>query len=721
MNIVAPAGNMERFYAAVKAGADEIYMGLKGFGARRNAENFTLSEYKEALDHAHEKGVRIFLTLNTVMRDSEMEALYQNLKTLYEYGLDAVIVQDFGIFRFIKDNFPDIDIHGSTQMTVANHVEADYLKKIGFSRVVLARELTFDEIKSIREKTEIELEIFVSGALCISYSGNCYLSSFIGGRSGNRGLCAQPCRKKYETEDGRTGYFLSPKDQLMGYKEIEKLKNIGIESIKIEGRMKSPHYVFETVSYYKNLIAGDNVKERTSDLFNRGYSKGYFYGDKDSIINPDYPSDYGKYIGDINGKELKITEPIILGDGISYVSSDYEKLGGQYVSRLKIKGKTENQKSAVPGETLILEKVPRGSRYVYKNYSKTLNDQISRAIKQNKKNIGICGKFSGKVGERAYLELWCLNNRGIKISAVKYSEMPLEKASKKVMTCGEIEEKIAETGETSFYIKSFQVDFDEKAFTPLSLLKGMRREAMENLREKLVLSYRREAAEEIKKRSYEKSSKKKVEFAVTVSDSDQAKAASESGVEKIYYRGMDAAREGNLSSIYIESSLACNLYQLLKNKNDSLTVNWNMNITNTYALEEIGKIQNVETVIISPELSLEKIREIGDTGIKKGIVIYGKLKGMFVEAALFHEKNVILKNDQGDIFKVTRNFSGNSELYLEKPMNLIPRLDEIAESGVDELILEFTDESGDEVMQIIDSLKTKTGEYNPYNFQRGIY
>ena len=195
MKIVAPAGSIERFHAAIKAGADEIYMGLKGFGARRNAVNLTLEEYKEALDYAHARGVKVFLTLNTIMMDVEIEAIAINLRELYKHGLDAVIVQDFGLAEFIKINFPGLELHGSTQMTVANHIEANYLKSIGFERVVLPRELTFEEIKEIREKSDIELEIFVSGALCISYSGNCYMSSFIGGRSGNRGMCAQPCRK----------------------------------------------------------------------------------------------------------------------------------------------------------------------------------------------------------------------------------------------------------------------------------------------------------------------------------------------------------------------------------------------------------------------------------------------------------------------------------------------------------------------------------------------
>ncbi|WP_319371353.1 U32 family peptidase [uncultured Ilyobacter sp.] len=721
MNIVAPAGNMERFYAAVKAGADEIYMGIKGFGARRNAENFTLSEYMEAIDYAHERGVKIFLTLNTVMRDREIEALYENLKALYERGLDAVIVQDLGLFRFIKTNFPDIDVHGSTQMTVSNHVEADYLKNIGFSRVVLSRELSLEEIRSVKENTEIELEVFVSGALCISYSGNCYLSSFIGGRSGNRGLCAQPCRKKYETSQGSRGYFLSPKDQLMGQKEIKKLKEIGVESIKLEGRMKSPHYVFETVGYYRGLVDGIDRNERTSDLFNRGYSKGHFYGDREGIINSKYPSDFGKFIGRIEGREIRINEDLTLGDGVSYVSKEYEKLGGEYVSRIRVKGEAENQKSARAGSTVVLEKIPQGVKYVYKNYSKYLNDEISRGIKHSKKNIMISGIFSGKVGERAILKLMCKNNRGKNISVVKYSDQVLEKATKRSMTPEEIESRIGEMGETTFCIEGLKVEFDGEAFMPLSLIKTLRREASESLREKLVSSYRRGASENIKKINYNRFSKKDIYFSVIVSNPHQREAALKFGIKKIYEKGLDVAKESQLRAIDLESRLASNLYQLLENKNRAVSVNWNMNITNTYALEEIGKIPGTDTVILSPELNLDRIKEIGETGIKKGLMIYGRLKGMFVEIPLFKDGETILKNDQGDEFEVIINSNGNSELYLKSPMNLIPKLDEISDAGIDELVLSFTNESAEETENILNSLKTKTGEYNPYNFQRGVY
>lgn len=257
MKVIAPAGSIEKFYSAIKAGADEIYMGLKGFGARRNAINLTIDEYKEALDYAHMKDVRVFLTLNTIMTDKEIEGIAINLGKLYSWGLDAVIVQDFGFVNFIQNNYPKLEIHASTQMTIANHKEANCLKKLGFTRVVLARELSFDEIKMIRAKTDIELEVFVAGALCVSYSGNCYMSSFIGGRSGNRGMCAQPCRKKYFIDKNRKSEFLlSPNDQMYTYEQIQKLKSIGIDSIKIEGRMKDERYVYQTVNLYRNYVDG---------------------------------------------------------------------------------------------------------------------------------------------------------------------------------------------------------------------------------------------------------------------------------------------------------------------------------------------------------------------------------------------------------------------------------------------------------------------------------
>lgn len=720
MKIVAPAGNMERFYAAVKAGAQEIYMGLKGFGARRNAENFTLEEFKEAIDYAHKRGVKIFLTLNTIMMEREMEFLYQNLKVLYEYGLDAVIVQDLGYFKYMKENFPEMEYHGSTQMTVGNHYEAEYLRKLGFTRVVLPREMTFEEIKKIRENTSIELEVFVSGALCICYSGNCYMSSFIGSRSGNRGMCAQPCRKKYENSSGEKGYLLSPKDQLLGFEEIKKLKEIGIESIKVEGRMKDPNYVFETVSYYHNLIEGVKAQEKSSELFNRGYSKGYFYGNDNYIMNRDYSYNLGKNLGLLNGKELKLKSRVVLGDGIIYLSKDFEKLGGGYINKIELKNGNMGKKSAEAGEIIVLRDVPRGSKYIFKSYSKEVNDDAQNRMKKEEQRLGIKGEFIGKIGEKPILKLETLNNQGIKVEVEVIGEKEVEKASKKALICEDVESKISEMGDSTFILETFSCNIDDEIFIPLSVLKSLKREGTEKLEEKLIESYRRKAPERFSLSS-EKEDIREIELVAIVSNLTQENTVKKYGIEKIYKRGIDIAKEGSLNNQDLNSKLACNLYQMLENNNEKVMLNWNLNITNRYTIEVLAETNKVESVIISPELSFEKIKEIGKTSVKKAILGYSKLKGMYIELPLFNKDEEILKNEEGDTFLAVKNEVGNTEIYLEKPLNILNDIKKLNDLMIDQVVLEFTTETKEEVEKVLEDMKNRKGFYKAYNYERGVY
>lgn len=720
MKIVAPAGNMERFYAAVKAGAQEIYMGLKGFGARRNAENFTLEEYKEALDYAHKRGVRIFLTLNTIMMEKEMDFLYENLKVLYEHGLDAVIVQDLGYFRYMKENFPDMEYHGSTQMTVGNHIEAEYLRKIGFKRVVLPREMTFEEIKKIRENTSIELEIFVSGALCICYSGNCYMSSFIGSRSGNRGMCAQPCRKEYTDSKGNKGYFLSPKDQLLGYDEIQKLKEIGIESIKIEGRMKDPNYVFETVEYYHQMINEKEVEERVSEVFNRGYSKGYFNGADTSLINKNYSYNLGKEIGLIFGKELKLKDRVVLGDGIIYLSKDFEKLGGGYLNKIEVKGSKELRKSAEAGETIFLKDVPRGSKYIFRSFAKEVNDDIENKLKKYDQKLDITGEFFGNLGEKPLLKLEAVNNQGKKIQVEKVGENEVEAAVKKAATPEEIIEKLKESGESTFNITEIECHISEGIFLPVSVIKSLRRAATAELEKFIVESYRRKSGNRYQL-PYEEDIEREIVLSVITSNTAQEKIVKEYGIEKIYRRGYDIAREGMLKEQNLDSKLASNLYQLIKNKNNDVTVNWNLNISNRYTIEELAKLGKAETVILSPEISFEKIKEIGKTSLRKAILGYSKLKGMYVEIALFDKNREVLENSEGDRFTVIKNSIGNSEIFFERPLNILNDMEKMKKLCIDEIVIEFTTETPEEVREVLNNIKTRSGIYRAFNYERGVY
>lgn len=716
MKIVAPAGSIERFHAAIKAGADEIYMGLKGFGARRNAVNLTLEEYKEALDYAHARGVKIFLTLNTIMMDVEIEAIAINLRELYKHGLDAVIVQDFGLAEFIKINFPGLELHGSTQMTVANHIEANYLKSIGFERVVLPRELTFEEIKEIREKSDIELEIFVSGALCISYSGNCYMSSFIGGRSGNRGMCAQPCRKKYTSDGNDEGYTLSPKDQLYGYDEIQKLKEIGIDSIKLEGRMKEPNYVFQTVNYYKELINGNNIEEKSSQIFNRGYSTGYFYKDRKDIMNKSFASHLGKNLGEFNGKELKLKEKIILGDGITFLSKDYEKIGGTYINKIDTRFEKSKREANI-GETLILRDIPKETKYIYRNYSKEISDLIESKMKTTDKKHVIDIEFKGKIGERAKVIVSTLNNRFELIKVSLESEGIIEKAKNKGTSQDVISEKLLEIGDTTFvgFIKNIEID--ENIFLPISTLKQLKRDAVKLLLEKLILSYRKESYNELVKLSKKEVSEKSSILSAIVSTDEQKNILISCGIDKIYFKGYDVAREENLEKIDLSNKMASNLYQALENKNTQITLGWNLNISNRYAFDHFSNIEKIDTIIVSPEISYRRLEEIGETKIKKAILAYGRPRAMYTELSLGDEEVKVIENEQGDKFTIIKNSIGNSEIYLEKPLNILKDRKYLEKIGISELVLEFTTETPEEIKDILDG----KGMYKPYNYEKGVF
>ncbi|WP_338954295.1 U32 family peptidase [Fusobacterium nucleatum] len=720
MKIVAPAGNMERFYSAISATADEIYLGLKGFGARRNAENFTVEELKKAIDYAHLRGSRIFLTLNTIMTNREIELLYPTLKDLYNYGLDAIIVQDIGYAEYLHKNFPSIEIHGSTQMTVANYYEINYLKELGFKRIVLPRELSFEEIKEIRKHTDMELEIFVSGSLCISFSGNCYMSSFIGGRSGNRGMCAQPCRKEYKTSCGEKSYFLSPKDQLYGLDEIKKLQEIGVESIKVEGRMKDISYVYETVSYFRNLINGIDKEENTPKLFNRGYSKGYFYDNDKTIMNRDYSYNMGEKIGEVVGKSIKLDEDIVSGDGITFVSKDYKNLGGTYINRIAYKN-----------EKLVLT-FPEGTKYIFRNYNKRLNDEISKKIKNTDKKLEINFDFTAKLNEKLILKIYLEDKKGNKIlNLEEISETLTQKAQKRAINEEDIKEKLTEIGDSEFTVKNIKIDIDENIFIPLSELKNLKRNAVEKFREKILSYFRRDLDSELKennqeyfKLEIEKDEPKDLEIRVIVSNEEQKNflenIKDEYNIKEIYYRTYDIAKQSMLGQHNLDNKLASNLYELLENKNSAVMLNWNMNIVNSYTISVLEKIEKLESFIVSPEINFSKIRELGKTRLKKALLIYSKLKGMTIDVDIADNKNEVITNKENDKFNIIKNEYG-TEIFLDKPLNIINIMEDIKKLNVDIVVLEFTTETIEDIKKVLKQLKTRKGEYREYNYKRGVY
>lgn len=335
--LLAPAGSPKMLKAAVQSGADAVYLGADRFSARGSAENFGINSLGEWIDYCHLRGVKVHLAANTLIKEREREDFIRYISEAYHKGIDAVIIQDLGMAARVKALMPDLELHASTQMTVTTIEAAKELERRGFSRVVLARELTKNEILNIRQKTDLELEVFVHGALCYSYSGQCLMSSIIGRRSGNRGLCAQPCRLSYElVKNGKSlnkGYLLSPKDLCL-IDDIGELAAMGIDSFKIEGRLKSDGYVATAVGVYKKALSGESItdgdRKALLDVFNRsGFSKGWYGGGKD-MMSGESPSniaagtlspEYEKYTAENANfrkvavsifAELKENEPLVL-------------------------------------------------------------------------------------------------------------------------------------------------------------------------------------------------------------------------------------------------------------------------------------------------------------------------------------------------------------------------------------------------------------------------
>ena len=494
IEILSPAGSYAAFEAALKAGADAVYIGGSRFGARAYAENFAEEELIRAIREAHFYGRKLYLTVNTLLKEDEIDSLYDYLAPFYENGLDAVIVQDMGVVEYIRRYFPDLDIHASTQMTITGALGAQFVESQGITRVVPARELSLEEIRRIRQETDLEIECFVHGALCYCYSGQCLLSSMIGGRSGNRGQCAQPCRLPY-TFNEKKKYFLSPKD-ICTLEIIPDLIEAGIDSFKIEGRMKKPEYVAGVTSLYRKYTdmylntgrEGFSVlpedRQMLMDLYNRGGSStGYFQTR--------------------NGKEMmSLDRPNHAG--VPAVKVQYQK-GREVHARtvtdlnagdvLEITGGKNNYtlgKAVKKGEsiTFLVQKQIRLTKGMLLNRirNESLLQHIDTDIIGKKLQRPAVGSFTAKIGSPAVL----LVSSG-KASFQAATDEPVQAAQSRPMDKERICSQLRKTGNSEFHFRELTVEMDENIFIPVQQLNLLRRSALEGLKEKLLSGYLRKS------------------------------------------------------------------------------------------------------------------------------------------------------------------------------------------------------------------------------------
>ncbi len=485
--VLAPAGNYECFRAAINAGADAVYLGGSMFGARAFAGNFEEAELIKAIRTAHLYGRKVYLTVNTLLRNDELEKLVQYVKPYYEEGLDAVIVQDYGVFALLREAFPGLDLHASTQMTITGKYGAQLLKDMGATRVVPARELSAKEIRDIYDNVDVEIESFVHGALCYCYSGQCLLSSMIGGRSGNRGRCAQPCRLTYSANGISEKYLLSPKD-MCTIEAVPDILDAGVYSLKIEGRMKSPEYVAGVSYAYRKYVDmylekgrdGYRVEERDirqlMDLYNRGgFCKGYYYAQNDkAMMTFDRPNHQGTVIGNIKNGELVLSQEVNPGDVLEFPDgSEYTTPTGKKSGRL-----------ALPKGVL---KNPKNGAAVYRTRNNELLGQLRAGYIDNDIKIPVRMEIFLKSGERACLKLLSGDKE-----LVVYGDV-LEPSDKRPAVREDVVKQLKKLGGTVFSSGegSIVTDIQGSPFVPVRLLNDLRRNALEELESMLLSDYKR--------------------------------------------------------------------------------------------------------------------------------------------------------------------------------------------------------------------------------------
>ena len=763
VELLAPVGSFEALKAAVQNGANAVYLGGKDFGARASANNFDRDELKEAVKYAHIRGVQVFVTTNTLRKENEIEDFLEYAKFLYDIDVDAIILQDIGMARLIKRELPDFELHASTQMVAHSLEDVKYLESVGFDRVVLAREVTVEEIKYICDNCKADIEVFVHGALCVCYSGQCLMSSMIGNRSGNRGRCAQPCRQRYELIDVYTGevvnsngdYLLSPRD-LNAIEEIDKVIDAGVHSLKIEGRMKRPEYVATVIDGYRKTIDEYlatnklNVSDETINdlytIFNRKFTKGLLLGDvgKD-MMNSQLPNNQGLYVGtvvDYNKKakrlKIKLANTLKKGDGIN--------LGGGTIGRIIKNGNIET--IGYKGETIELDFVgeARKGQIVFKTSDSELMDRVQATFTQDKefvKNI-IDAKITIKLGQKPILTLKDRHSNEATIEGDKI----VEEAMKVALSKEKVETQLRKLGNTPYELDLLEIELDDNVSLPISLLNQMRRDCIEILdKERVSIKNRKYKNKTVKYKPVLYNRNKQQEISVKVKNLEQLESALECGVDRIYYedtntidKAMSLAMKYNKKVIYsapriirnkeynhlakannagVESVQVGNYGSIDYFKDKKLNIDYYLNAFNSETINYYKEI-GADTLCISQELNINEIKEtIKYTDINIESVVYGYTPLMITEycpmgvivrdckkdkrVAKCKESIYALRNSKGDEFRVSQDIFCRSTIYNSNVTCMLDNLYELHEIGINVLRLDFTLEDKDTVKEVIEA------------------
>lgn len=750
IELLAPAGSYEALVAAVQNGANAIYLGGNEFSARAFATNFDHDELKKALRYCHLRNVKVYVTVNTLYEDNQFAKLKDYLLFLSSINVDALIIQDIGLMAYVKKYFPNFEIHMSTQASIYSLEAVKYFEKIGVERVVLARENSLQEIKNICNHTNLDIEVFVHGALCMSYSGQCLMSSMVAKRSGNKGTCGQPCRLAYKLQkDGKSidqipSYLLSPKD-LCTLENVDKLIEAGITSFKIEGRMKRPEYVAIIVSQYRKAIDAYfnnqkivDYKERLSkmkQMFNRGFTGGFLLQDKNFMAS-DYPGNRGINLGKVIDYDyqkklvkIKLETKLKQGDRIDFQGIDYTRT----ITKLFLNNKLVNFAKANEIIEIELNTPVKKRTPVYKIIDLDLIEKAQASYqKENIKNE-IEMYFTGQINTCPNLTI-IYQDKVVDIT----SNLIIEPASKTPLSSKRIKEQLGKLGNTVFKAENIIVDFPDNGFFSLKEINQMRRSAIEKL--ELLLTDTNDININIDIERKEHLNKKIKGICIRVYTLSQLEAIIDQDIAKIYFPLTNELKDAiflaakHHKKIVPFTGFLSNIKQLYEFKNSDLyqavdeilvgnygaleifkdkkcSLDTTFNLYNSYALSYLKY-----DAILSLEMSKKQVNNLIDVKQNITMVVYGKtvnmhLKHCIISNHYFNEKRIgcnmckkgkySLFDRKGESFTILTDDNCNNLIFNSHHL-YINKLNDLE---VDYVLLSFSDEDSNTVKLIYDEYK----------------
>lgn len=719
--LLAPAGNMEALKAAISNGCDAVYLGMQKFGARAYSDNFDIDALQEAVRYAHLRDVKVYVTMNTIVFEDEIDDMQRQLRELNEIGVDGVIVQDLAVFDYIVNSFTDMEAHCSTQMGIDDLEGTLLFKELGAKRVVLSREVPIEKVKEIKQAAKIPIEIFVHGALCVSYSGNCLMSGLIGYRSGNRGRCVGSCRKEYELFDKTTGkslgksYLLSTKD-LNTIDYIDELKEI--DSLKIEGRMKEPAYVANVVSQYRAALDGKasaSNKDNLKKTFNRTFTKGYlFHEDPKDLTNIKRPNNFGYEIGKVTGYrsgmyEITLSQRLNQND-IIRIDHDNEDVNLSVVKLYDRDGNLINKADKVC-YIKIKEKLSSGD-VVYKTkdylFYKDLEDNLEKEFRRFRLDLKVYAYPDSKL---------VIDAEGLGCSYLYESEEILGEAINNPTTREQVVKQLSRLNDTVFTLGD--VEFEEyNAFIPVKMLNNARREIVQGLYDAKISSKERG--------TQEPEAKEKIAFApqkpyitASVTTKEQYDACVSCGIKEVYFDNI--IRRNQITYDEREGELLIGGYggiYYYRNRNPFVT-DYSLNVVNSTSCRQLYRL-GAKRVTLSYELNKKQIGELIDAYYKENdgypaleMIVYGRAPLLFTkycplkkmgQCGICKTKSYEIKDEYGT-FPIISHSDCTTTILNGKILNLLDEMPAI--SGVEAFRLNFTIESPEEVVKVVKTAQGK--------------